>query len=535
MQKTAEVVIPQMFTAYAEDLGYLENGLHHFQYYCESCGQAFTSAWGKAPGATHYEKGRHFHCPYCGMRHADNAIAIGRNVQAPNKIRLSVKTYKSIVILEINSSIVQFRDLLRVYGGKYKERFRFNLAKRTTTFTRYNEDCKVETLEIGNPFKLEFLSKSILKFFIPYSLIKQGERMKFNELLKTLRESVHERLEKQLGYKIPSMYVSPGSYYGMFLLPIMNMAYRVMLPDAPNLPAIYRNDQATIGFFWKARLIEDHSFMDEAITLAKKSKKAFVTALAEVRSLPDKPAIRKILNGDPFDVVLLKKAFELCQNYDYAVRMFARLKELGNGYQLKTEQFKFLEKMRSLYGEAGIVHMVEDAIHLRLWDCFSLYNQLNPENREAIKTEQVRIKDLHDWMVIRHRRQEHKNLKFEVPEPIIRRLSMQTDRLKFFMPKESMELLEAGMTLHNCVASYGKAMKDNSSWVVLVADDKGKLSACLEVQGRKLVQAKIDKNKPAANDPKLNSEILAWAKGAGLQIKTGDLKIEDTELVQEAV
>ncbi len=112
---------------------------------------------------------------------------------------------------------------------------------------------------------------------------------------------------------------------------------------------------------------------------------------------------------------------------------------------------------------------------------------------------------------------------------------MQTDRLKFFMPKESMELLEAGMTLHNCVASYGSAMKDNSSWVVLVADDKGKLSACLEVQGRKLVQAKIDKNKLAANDPKLNSEILAWAKGAGLQIKTGDLKIEDTELVQEAV
>ena len=47
----AELVIPQMFTAYAEDLGYLKNGLHHYQYFCEVCDQAFSSAWGKIPGS----------------------------------------------------------------------------------------------------------------------------------------------------------------------------------------------------------------------------------------------------------------------------------------------------------------------------------------------------------------------------------------------------------------------------------------------------------------------------------------------------
>ena len=59
---------------------------------------------------------------------------------------------------------------------------------------------------------------------------------------------------------------------------------------------------------------------------------------------------------------------------------------------------------------------------------------------------------------------------------------MQKDRMKFFLPKESLELLEAGTELHNCVASYGSDMKDNSKWIVLVADDKGKLAACLEVR-----------------------------------------------------
>jgi hypothetical protein len=101
---------------------------------------------------------------------------------------------------------------------------------------------------------------------------------------------------------------------------------------------------------------------------------------------------------------------------------------------------------------------------------------------------------------------------------------MQTDRLKFFMPAESRELLEAGAELHNCVATYGRAMRDNTKWIVLVADDRGRLAACLEVRGKELLQAKIDRNKLVASDPILNREVLAWAKEAGLVIKTKDVE-----------
>ena len=132
-----------------------------------------------------------------------------------------------------------------------------------------------------------------------------------------------------------------------------------------------------------------------------------------------------------------------------------------------------------------------------------------------------------NWMSLRHKRQSHKNLKFDVPDHIIKRLSMQTDRLKFFMPKESMELLVAGHELNNCVASYGQAMKDNSKWIVLVADDNGKLAVCLEIKGNEVIQAKTNRNKPVSNDDKLNSDVVAWAKEANLEIKTSDIKVKD--------
>jgi len=160
---------------------------------------------------------------------------------------------------------------------------------------------------------------------------------------------------------------------------------------------------------------------------------------------------------------------------------------------------------------------------------------LNDENKKALETESVRLRDLHDWMSLRHKRQTHKNLKFDVPDHIIKRLSMQTDRLKFFMPKESMELLEAGHELHNCVATYGNAMKNNSKWIVLVADDKGKLTVCLEIRGNELVQAKTNRNKPVSSDNKLNSEVLAWAKEANIRVETSDVMLPVKEKLAKAV
>ena len=111
---------------------------------------------------------------------------------------------------------------------------------------------------------------------------------------------------------------------------------------------------------------------------------------------------------------------------------------------------------------------------------------------------------------------------------------MQRDKLKFFLPKESMELLEAGAELHNCIGSYGHAMKDHKKWIVLIADDKGKLAACLEVVSTVLVQAKLINNRPVSNDAKLNAEVVAWTNDANLNIDTEDVHLTSGELASRA-
>jgi len=527
----AELVIPQMFSAYAEDMEYLKNGLHHFQYFCEECDQVFCSAWGKIPGAMwQYERGSHFTCPFCGHRHHENVVYIKRDEHAPNKIRLVVKEYKKIVTLVVTSETVAFTDYLHVRSGYYREVFRFDIAKQKVTFSVDSKASNREPIELGNPFKLEMF-ESILMYFIPGSLANSKQRSGLSDILRVLRETVHCKLEKHLKHKVSSMYVSAGRFHGAFLLPIFNIAFRVGCPDAPNLPVEYRESPKEVESFWKKKLLDSNTYlavMDEVINLTRR-KKDFVTAIIKTKSLPDRPMVRRTLREDPFSISILARAFNLCENYDCSIRMYEGLKEMGNDARVRWSVndglLQFLREMKPLYGEIGIVRMVEDYMQTQLWDCVTLFQELNKENLNALRSESIRMRDLHDWMSLRHKRQKHINLKFDVPDHIIKRLSMQTDRLKFFMPKESMELLIAGHELNNCVASYGKAMKDNTKWIVLVADDKGKLAVCLEIKGNEVIQAKTNHNKAVSGDIKLNSEVLAWAMEANLEIKTSDIEM----------
>lgn len=533
----AEVIVPQMFTAYAEDLGCVESsGLHHFQYFCEHCDQIFASAWGGIPGAISWcERGSYFYCTNCGKRHHDNVVYINRKEAAPYKIRLAVKSYENLITFEAYSKTLRFDDYLRTLDGSYKEIFRFNIPKQKASFTIYDNGEEVETLEVGNPYELDVLNKSILRFFRPNSMANKEQKLELSRILRVFRESVQCKLEKHLGYRVPSMFVSQGQYYGTFLLPILNMAFRLNCPDAPNLPIIYREEPENVRQFWNSKMLKDYNydFVNEVISLTRQ-KRSFVSAMIAVHSLPEKPTVRKLINEDPFGIYMLTKAFAICQNYDNAIRLYHGLSNLTTwGSGRFKELFRFIQKIKPLYDESGIIYLVDKAKEFQIWDCIGLYSQLNAENRKSLKAEKVRLRDLHDWMSLRHKKQTHVNIKFDVPDHIINRLTMQSNRLKFFLPGESMELLEAGYQLHNCVASYGKAMKDNQKWIVLVADDKGKLAACLEVRGKALVQAKLDKNIPVSENEVLNNEIVSWAKDANIRISTQDVRLpkeKDTKI-----
>jgi len=227
----SEVVIPQMFTAYAEHIGRVQNYLNHKQYFCEECDQPFASAWGSSPGMNGgYERGTRFHCTYCGKEHSKYVAYIRRHEECPYKVRLSVKAFKDLVILDVFYEAVFFDDMFSVRSRKKgKETFRFDIAKQTATFSSYHEKCTSSggPISIGNPFELDVFRESVLRFFTADSLAIANQKPELVALLKLLRENVQSRMEKR--YKVKSLYVSPGTLRGMFLVPLQNIAFSIQL------------------------------------------------------------------------------------------------------------------------------------------------------------------------------------------------------------------------------------------------------------------------------------------------------------------
>ena len=527
----ATVEVPKMFTAYAEDMGYLENGLHKYQYFCNNCNQIFMAAWGIKPGTyPAVELGSWFCCPNCGKMHHENVAYIKRGIDVPDSVRITINEFKKTITFGVSCISTKFIGDMKVYKHRYKENFRFDIERQIVTFTKISYGSETEVLEIGNPFNLEVFNKSILFFFQSFCLANQKQEKELNYILKILRESVHKKLEKHLGYKVPSMYVSKGQWHGSFLLPIFNMAFRTNCPDAPNLPIDYRNEATDIESFWYKNLITKFDFMKNVIQQTRK-KISYIKALADEYRLPDKPLIRRLIFEDTFGIEFIAKAFDICDNYDCAVGLYHGFKKLNNTRDFESIN-NFLLAMKNIYGEVGIVRLLNDANELNFSDCIRLYEQLTEKNKELIEAERVKLSELHDWMSIKHKKQNHKNMKFEVPDHIVKRLSMQKHRLEFFLPKESIELLEAGHKLHNCVASYGQAMKDNAKWIVLVADDKGKLAACLEIKENAVVQAKLDRNIPISQNKDLNNTVMEWAKEAKIKVKTSDIKMPDINKIK---
>jgi hypothetical protein len=66
-------------------------------------------------------------------------------------------------------------------------------------------------------------------------------------------------------------------------------------------------------------------------------------------------------------------------------------------------------------------------------------------------------------------------------------------------------------------------MAEGTLYIVVVTDDKGKYQACLEIKDNKIVQAKINRNKPVHLDTKINQTVIKWAKERKLIISTKDV------------
>ena len=134
--------------------------------------------------------------------------------------------------------------------------------------------------------------------------------------------------------------------------------------------------------------------------------------------------------------------------------------------------------------------------------------------------------------------QRNANYSLDIPEPIKRRFEMQKDSLKFFLPDTAWQLRDGGREFNNCVYTYAKRVKDGECQIAFMADDKGKLVACLEIRGDRLVQAKLKFNRPVKQDDEVQQEIIKWCKVKKIKIKTDDVEerrpADDTDCNESA-
>ena len=540
--RIVDFTIPKVFGIYEHGRdGWTQDGKNSRIEYCGECGHQWGSLWKWKDGFNggNWETTLR-HCPKCGTMHdityGNDECFVDGKVPAPISMRFVVNEFKEHVVL-----VVTGKELIPGKIGKYwtvrnyKETFSFDAKKRKTIFARWIGEYgsrlnKIFEYELGNPLDRRlFEHGSTVQFLCAHTSIRPYQS-KIKNVIHELRTIITKKLEKCVGHKIKSMYTSSGSTFGPLLLPMFNIAYRMIAIDLPNLPKEWKDRDDL--YYGESRGSIDHIavlFYKEQFDIKKmREAKDSVTGLLKIDGLPDKRVFRKTLQNDPFKVILLSKLYAIFQDVDNTNSALEYIKTWhDNGYgSYGVDVARYLgtiSGLKDIYSVKTVLSAMKATDGDKGWkmrDTFNMYGNLGDESLQELKRNPVRLRDLHDWMVERIERERHPICRFDNEDPVRRRLAMQLERINFFIPNHSDDLVYAGEKLHNCVGSYIKRVKDGDVHIVLMTDDFGKLIACIEVSQGKIVQAKLSRNVPAAKDAKINAEIIEWAEKAGVEWKS---------------
>lgn len=517
------ISIPNVFAFYTalvnkRTYNYKEMAAVH---YCTKCGQQFKAVWPvRSNMGWEYVDYRVVVCPRCGEvyypRNNTNDKLADMGDTVPLKMILKLEQFKYGYKLTISGkSLRAINDEVDCWSkGKYCETITFDIDKRRTVFKKSSKD---EELVLGDPFDTTFYDNSILKELYSQKMIKPYQA-KITALLKQLREEICKKLSKKMGHKIKPMYRQHLAGKSLMIAPIMNIAYRMICLDAPNL---------------SNRVFNEHDYSEKSIAPVLvteftadqmniiKAEKDTISGFIKIAGIPNKRAFRKIIADEPFDYKLLSMIYSnFNKNIDNTVRIYKKM-------NTKNEQgvypdYRTIEKMlvnaeiiKQYYDGNDAVKLFKDNEE-EFKDTAYMLGRMNRIVKDAFIKEKPSIMKAHDWLAQKEYEIKNAPINFEINEVIRKRLTMQLDSIKFFMPKTSTELKLAGKKLHNCVGTYTDQIINNYSQIVLVANDKGKLVVCIEIKDNKIVQAKLFGNKKVASDTTLNAEVIAWAKKAKL-------------------
>ena len=557
--------IPKIYSAYAvvlseqPDYPARDNGVATYarrtQYYCKCCGTSFIVSHQYRGGL--YYGGQGYgdtlvYCPNCGHRHESFSRREqifyfppndAWNTVAALSTQLAVIEQKTVVVLRAKTWTLTLEprqeddrreDTAKRFGVKTEE-FRFDIKKRLTTFSvlEGNHRSKVLSYEIGSPFDRRIFVDSLLAALQTDNLSEKVHGGT-SGILKTLRDTIRKKWKKIHGYDIGSLFVGYGAIHGRLLFPIVNIAFRLVYPDARNLPAWLNSSDTDFKQCCKNHLLLKGKVEPYSDFTAIRASKNTVQAIIGAFGLPDKPAVRRVLTEDFFAAPELAEIFKAADSEDSAMQLYdimceKRKRETNVWYHTLpdiTEAYELLGLLKEHYPTRSVIAFLKRTGTGMISDTNRLFASLEKKRHAAFWAAKPKPKELHDRLVEALRAQREEGFALEVPEAIRRRFMMQMDSLKFFLPEHTKELIRASNELHNCVRTYDGKVASGECNIVFMADDKGKLTACLEVRHGALVQAKLKHNKPVAANAAVNKAVQEWAKKAKLKIKTRDVTVE---------
>ena len=562
--------IPKLYSAYAVVLSEQMDcpsrpGNHpahtrRTQYYCKRCGTSFITTYQYKGGLCYGYSGFSdslVYCPNCGHRH-DSFVRREHvfyfppgdvwNTIAALSMDLTIVEMKTVVLLRVKTQTMKLvprekddtrEDTAKQFGVRTEE-FRFDIKRRTTTFTimEGSHRTKSTSYEMGGPLDRRIFKDSLLAAIQTDNLSEEVHEGT-NSTLKSLRDAIRRKWKQIHGYDIGSLFVGFGTVHGRLLFPIVNLAFRMLYPDAPNLPSWLNSSDTNFKHYCRNHFLADQEAAPYADFDTVRKAKTTAEAVTRVFGLPDKPAVRRVLTDDFFAAPELVEVFKVTDNEDSALQIYEAMQEKRRRDTVRslyyestlpdiTEAYKLLAILREHYPVRSIIAFLKRTDLEMLRDTYRLFVTLEPCRHPAFWATKPKPKELHDRLVEALRVQRAEGHALEVPEAIRRRFMMQLDSLRFFLPEHTKELVKASNTLHNCVRTYDDRVTSGECNIVFMADAKGKLTACLEVRHGALVQAKLKHNKPVSAKAAINRAVLEWANKAHLKIKTADVRVEQT-------
>ena len=546
----AELELPWLFNSIRCEVrkttsNYLDETL--FSHFCLNCHQVFLArfSWVNHGMAERWQ-GEYYKCPVCGEEAADDwdtkryyRSTVGKvdkpGEPVPRSMVVKLQEFKKHLRMTVDAPCIAFDEKYPEHVNYYRvlEIFHFDIENQRTYFKQTGWPGGSDTQEISLPYDPTLAQYSVLRFLRRNSRAWRERKPQVTAFLKTLREAVCRKLYEVKGYRMKAVSVPGTKELGLMVNPIRNLVWRLACPDGPNLKELFnfRN--------WSCMQNNITRELLSDVIDGCRNGKSYPQAVLQAVGLPDTKSGRRMLAGKPIYALAVAKLIAPVMLdeqgrkavYDSMMNRWAKWLDHSVVSSWNASRVFPLEKSMAFFqtaireiGQSRALPLLTQLPTDELNDTAEQYEDLTPAEQLTVWKNAGSAKKIHDTCTELHWRHKHPDYNLDVPEHIVNRLMMQRESLKFYLPKTYHELHAAGEELRNCVGgSYPMQMKEGKLCIVLVADDAGKLKACIEVHGDKIVQAKLFNNRPVFENEALSDKVKAWAKERKLQIATDDL------------